>query len=188
VNAREPVATTTPETSPEVSGVAVPSVGAAGPSGAAGAATGPSKGRRLFDAALPLLVLIAFAVIPLPTCPSRLFVGLPCPGCGLTRATLALLRFDLEAMWRFHPLAPIMTPVVGWALTKPVLEELGWIPKHRVFLRVPNVVWGALVLAFFGLYVARLAGFFGGTPDPIDPASSLLGRALGFVTGHAHAH
>lgn len=38
------------------------------------------------------------------TCPIRWFTGLSCPGCGMTRATLAALRLDLGAAVHYHPL------------------------------------------------------------------------------------
>jgi hypothetical protein len=43
--------------------------------------------------------------------------GVPCPGCGMTRAAASLLRGEWTAMWRFHPLAPFVTvqAVVVWA-------------------------------------------------------------------------
>ncbi|MDQ3035187.1 MAG: DUF2752 domain-containing protein [Myxococcota bacterium] len=144
-----------------------------------------SKGRRLFDASLPLLILLVFAVVDFPLCPTRIFLGVPCPGCGLTRATLAMLTLDFPAMLRLHPLAPMMAPLVGWALGKPILEELGWIPKHKVFVRVPQPIWIAMAIAFFGLYALRLAGLLGGLPDPVAPADGLLGEAVGLVT-HLH--
>lgn len=34
-------------------------------------------------------------------CPSKLIYHIPCPGCGLTRGTLAFLRGDIQhALWR----------------------------------------------------------------------------------------
>ena len=169
--------TKAPGGSNETPGVVVPSPDESPP--------GSKKWRRVLDAALPLLILLALAAVEFPLCPTRLFMGVPCPGCGLTRATLALLQLDFAAMWRFHPLAPVMTPIVAWFLSKPILEELGWIPKHRVFVRIPNLVWGVLLVLFLGLYVARLAGLLGGHPDPIDPAGSMLGQAWHLVT-HGH--
>lgn len=182
MSASDPLIDGTPGASPsrEAPGVVVPSK-------AVPPADARNKGRRLFDASLPLLILVVFAIVDWPLCPTRIFLGVPCPGCGLTRATLAMLTLDLGAMLRFHPLAPVMTPLVGWALGKPILEELGWIPKHRVFLRVPQPVWIALAIAFFGLYALRLGGLLGGMPDPVDPASGLLGGAFHFLT-HTHTH
>jgi len=41
-------------------------------------------------------------------CPFRLCTGHACPGCGLTRGAGALLRGDLVASVRFHPLAIVL--------------------------------------------------------------------------------
>jgi hypothetical protein len=38
---------------------------------------------------------LAFVFLGPPVCPTALFFGIPCPGCGLTRATLALLQGDV---------------------------------------------------------------------------------------------
>ena len=36
-------------------------------------------------------------------CPVRYYLHFDCPGCGLQRSTLALLRGDLLASWQLHP-------------------------------------------------------------------------------------
>ena len=36
-------------------------------------------------------------------CPSRELLGLPCPGCGLTRSTLLILRGQWAESWRLQP-------------------------------------------------------------------------------------
>jgi len=40
-------------------------------------------------------------------CPFLQVTGIPCPGCGLTRAMVLLLKGDLRASLRFHAFAPI---------------------------------------------------------------------------------
>lgn len=40
-------------------------------------------------------------------CPFLHFVGVPCPGCGLTRATYWLLRGDLRTSITYHAFAPM---------------------------------------------------------------------------------
>lgn len=41
----------------------------------------------------------------LPACPLKTFAGVPCPGCGSTRAALALADLDVAAAFAVSPLA-----------------------------------------------------------------------------------
>ena len=42
-------------------------------------------------------------------CPVVLVSGFPCPGCGITRALICVLRFDFAGAWKMHPfIYPIM--------------------------------------------------------------------------------
>lgn len=36
-------------------------------------------------------------------CPAVLITGLPCPGCGMTRALIRLLHLDFAGAWQMHP-------------------------------------------------------------------------------------
>jgi hypothetical protein len=53
---------------------------------------------------------IALASLSLPgwECPFFRVTGIPCPGCGLTRAVMLLMRGDLRGSLRFHAFAPIL--------------------------------------------------------------------------------
>ncbi len=48
-------------------------------------------------------ILILWATKSWP-CIIRTVTKLPCPGCGLTRAYLALFRLNLQAAFFFHPM------------------------------------------------------------------------------------
>ncbi len=56
------------------------------------------------------LLLIGFAAVFLLSqwlgfgCPIQTLTGIPCPGCGMTRAYLALLHLDIPAAFHYHPL------------------------------------------------------------------------------------
>ncbi|MFT5195844.1 MAG: hypothetical protein ACI9EW_001596 [Cellvibrionaceae bacterium] len=44
-------------------------------------------------------------------CPFRHYLSCPCPGCGLTRATVSMFKGDFKGMVAYHALAPFF--VVG---------------------------------------------------------------------------
>ncbi len=125
-----------------------------------------------------MVVLGIIAVVDFPICPTRLGLGVPCPGCGLTRASVAMMQLDFWEMVRCHPLAPILTPLVAWSFSKPVLLQLGWLKPEwlKKLPRVPTAFWVLVGLAMLILWIGRLAGYFGGHPDPVDLTQGLFYR------------
>lgn len=114
--------------------------------------------RRILPWALGAAVLGALYLLEVPTCPARRILGVPCPGCGLTRATVALVRLDVAAAFALHPAVFALIPVVGW------LALHGILGADR-FRSPPAWVWIAGGVLLIGLWAARLAGAFGGHPD-----------------------
>lgn len=51
-------------------------------------------------------LIISFFGISIWQCPIRTYLGFPCPGCGLSRATLLLLQGKWEMSLKEHALAP----------------------------------------------------------------------------------
>lgn len=50
-------------------------------------------------------------------CPSKYFLGVDCPGCGMQRSFVALLRGDFAASFKMFPgLIPVLFTVVFLAL------------------------------------------------------------------------
>jgi hypothetical protein len=126
--------------------------------------------------ALPLgSVLIAAIVVW--RCPVAALLGVPCPGCGLTRAALALAFGDLAGAVGWHPLSPVLIPSGAW---------LGWRELARAALRgepvarsrraaserLVGVFAGSLVASVLVVWIARFFGAFGG---PVPVSSHLHG-------------
>lgn len=115
---------------------------------------------RAILAALGVLVL-AVALVMLreqgadakwmPGCTFHRLTGLHCPGCGMTRATVAAARGDLAAAFRYNPVGMVVFPlamaglgleVLGWMLGK----RLGWHPGPRTAWLLVWVIAGFWVL------------------------------------------
>lgn len=105
-------------------------------------------------------------------CPMVMVTGLPCPGCGLTRAGFALLRLDLAGAYRIHP---FIYPIAGY------IAVFGWnryIMGRRMGkkLKAGLIVLMALVILFYGW---RMWMYFPGEP----PMSYYERNLLRFLSG-----
>jgi len=131
-------------------------------------------------ALVPLSVLGLLIAFDLPVCPSRIVLGIPCPGCGLTRATEAMFVGNFAVMLRMHPLAPIIAPVAVFSIGRTIAVSAGFLGTGSLdpLGRIPSWVWGIVGIVLIGLWVARMFGLFGGLPDPLDISAGLLWRGV----------
>lgn len=94
----------------------------------------------------------------------------PCPACGSTRAVYALLRGDLDGVFRGNPLGLVAAALFGVfavhavhvALRDGSLARAGTGRLARLVLAALAVV----AVAEVALWLARFAGLFGG-PVPV---------------------
>jgi len=91
----------------------------------------------------------------LSLCLTRRGLGLPCPGCGLTRGLAHLLHGDFARAMALHPLAPLVLAdaAVGWGLWGLVAYGLTAPPPADA------VRWVLLaqLTVFVALWLGRLA-------------------------------
>lgn len=101
------------------------------------------------------VALRAWSPTGLSSCLSYWLLGVPCPGCGMTRASALLARGEILASLRLHPLALVFAAQAAVAWT-----WWGLILFRRA--RVPSPWWGIVplaldVLALLGVWLARYA-------------------------------
>lgn len=112
--------------------------------------------------AAPVALLMWLGV---PVCGFAAVFHVPCPGCGLTRASLRLLAGDLSGCLSFHPLAPIIVPsmIAFFGINTFVYIRTGrwgWVEQRGGKTLGYSAV--ALFVVLIGIWIARFFGAFGG--------------------------
>lgn len=105
-------------------------------------------------------------------CIFKAVTGLPCPGCGMTRAFLHLFRGDLEGAFYYHPLFWMVPLLAG-------LYLLSYRSAKIKKLMQNNFFWGGCLVLLLAVYAWRMIQFFPTTaPMDFEPQAP-LGRLLG---------
>jgi hypothetical protein len=80
----------------------------------------------------------------MPGCIFRKVTGLDCPGCGMTRASYAMLHGRIGDAFAFNPVGMILLPLALIALG---IEVLGWVMGRPMPFRIRSGRWGAAIFA-----------------------------------------
>lgn len=95
-----------------------------------------------------LWVSLTHLAIP---CPFHAVTGLQCPGCGVTRMCLALLRLDVAGAWQSNPVLLVLLPLIAGLL----LYRMACYVRqgHTPAKRWETLVWSglAVVLVLWGI-------------------------------------
>lgn len=117
----------------------------------------------------------AAGLLRVPACPMIFLTGLPCPGCGMTRAAMLFLEGRFLQAWEMHPFFYVLL-VLGAEAAFFRYARARAAPGMRYLL--PAALISAIVF-----YVYRMAKFFPGR----EPMAYFEGSVLGIVS-HLVAH
>lgn len=98
----------------------------------------------------------------MPPCAFNKVTGLYCPGCGGTRATIALFRGQIIRSFRFHPFVLYGFVVGGWFMISQTIQR---ISKDRIKIRMhfrPVYLWIALAIVLINWLVKNAFILIGG--------------------------
>lgn len=94
----------------------------------------------------------ATGLLGIPVCPMVLLTGLPCPGCGMTRAALLFLKGHwLQAFW-MHPFFYVLL----------ALATAAFILRYAAGRSITGMRWIVSVTLFLSIvfYIYRMMRYF----------------------------
>jgi len=123
----------------------------------------------VYAAAAGLVQHLVGAAMP-PLCLFRLTTGIPCPGCGTTRAGLALLTGHFAEALRHNPLAACLLVLAAlgaatWLLARAIGRE--WRPSLRGRARALGLIALAVAIGLNWAYLITLSPSRIGTRLPV---------------------
>ena len=125
--------------------------------------SGPGKNWRivLWTGSLPALLAASFLYYPYcldgPVfCPIRLVMGVPCPGCGLTRAFCYMTHGHFREAMTFNAIAPLVLAYVTFLWGYKVIEAVRGVAPRLPVYKIGGTACTTIVV----FWIARLAFFF----------------------------
>ncbi|RHI65170.1 DUF2752 domain-containing protein [Lachnospira eligens] len=108
------------------------------------------------------VILESFGV----TCPIKYITGISCAGCGMSRAWIALLHFNIHEAFMYHPLFFLPPVVVIFMLL-----------KSKINIKIYKIFMFTMAGAFVIVYLYRM---FIGTGDIVvfEPQNNILFRII----------
>ncbi len=94
------------------------------------------------------------AVLP-TVCLSRRWLGIPCPGCGLTRSVIYLVHGNWTASWHTHRLGWLMAGII-FSQIPYRLYRLLRPGQIRLSVRASNWLWGSVVFLLMANWIVGL--------------------------------
>jgi hypothetical protein len=125
--------------------------------------SGPNKTLKiiLWGSSLPALLAASFLYFPRVLdgpvlCPMALTLGMPCPGCGVTRAFCFASHGHFREAFGYHALWPLLLAYFvflwGYQMVEVVRGEPPKLPTYRI--------GGTAIVILLGFWVVRLVWFF----------------------------
>ena len=99
----------------------------------------------------------AFEAVYFLPCIFKGVTGMPCPGCGMTRACLAILQGEFSTAWRYHPFSFLLIGLAILIVFQPEYAQEKW---GAISLIKQGIIVSILILLCLGLWLVDLTRIF----------------------------
>lgn len=133
--------------------------------------------------AFPVLVVVVLIIILSNAilgkiCALRMLAGIPCPGCGLTRAFLLLSQGDIKTATEMHPFwIPIVFVLVLFVVGRYFIENK---EKRRKIFHIIKLLAILIVIGMFALYVYRMINYYPDVEPMVYDKDNILNKVKDF--------
>ncbi len=119
-----------------------------------------SMKKKIIIAIFLLLLLIIYLLLGnyfhlYIDCPIKKITGLYCPGCGITRMLLSILKLDFYQAFRYNPLVFISLPFFIFFLLESITTK-----KEPLYNKIPTKIWVIIIIIFVIYGILRNIPFF----------------------------
>lgn len=76
-------------------------------------------------------------------CPVKALTGFYCPGCGITRMLLSLLKLDFYSAFRYNPLLFISLPIGLYLYIDYLIKK-----ENSLYKKIPEKFWYIVIVIF----------------------------------------
>lgn len=127
------------------------------------------KDKKLQNIFIIILVVGLMILFGLYKCPFKMLFGISCPGCGMTRALMALATLDFSAAIHYHPAVFVLVIfVIGW-----LLDVLKLIKLNAQVKKLAVIIFCAVMI---GVYIFRVIN--GSPVVTFEFNKSLIGKLI----------
>ncbi|MCL2775058.1 MAG: DUF2752 domain-containing protein [Oscillospiraceae bacterium] len=112
------------------------------------------------------------------SCWIRSLFGIPCPGCGSTRAVIALFHGNIKEAMEFHPLIFVsLALIVAYIITLFFKINIFKVIKNKKF----NIFLWCVFGLYMGVYIIRMIFLYPRIEPMTYLDTSILGRVINFI-------
>ena len=99
----------------------------------------------------------AFETVYFLPCVFKGVTSIPCPGCGMTRACLAILQGEFSTAWRYHPFSFLLIGLSILIVFQPEYTQETWV---AISLIKQKIIVSTLILLCLSLWLVHLKQIF----------------------------